>query len=499
MTYYRAFIIVAAALSLVFTSGLSAAAGDLDPTFGGGGKVATDFGRADEVSGVAVQADGKIVAAGYSRDPDSYDSDFVVARYNPNGSLDSGFGSGGEVQTDFGTSSSDAAYAVAVQPDGKIVAGGAAYIPDSSAYTDFALARYNPDGSLDSTFGGTGKVMTNLLRTDFATALAIQPDGKIVAVGLTRESRSPRDFDFAVVRYNPDGTLDAGFSGDGYDITRFSPSYDGAFSVLVQPDGRIVAAGVANGDDPSASQQVLIRYNGDGSLDGGFDGDGIVVGPEPGTSGWSVASQPDGKLLLGGGGLSGGSVTRYNSDGTIDTAFGSNGRAALAREAGVRSVLVQSDGKIVVAGTLYAPTGNDFLVGKLRPDGSPDKNFGEGGQMHTDFGTNSYDVINAAVLQSDRRILVAGSSQSDPQPQSVDFALARYQNPAPCLVPNVRGRKLARAKTSIRKAHCAVGKITRKPSRRVKKGRVLSQSPPAGAEVPSGSKVNLVVGKARRR
>lgn len=495
MTRFRAFIIVAAALSLVFTSGLSAAAGDLDPTFGGGGKVATDFGAADVAGGVAVQADGKIVAAGYSEDPNSNASDFVLARYKADGALDPGFGDAGKVRTAFGASSEDAAFAVAVQPDGKIVAGGGSYTPNPDSSTDFALARFNPDGSLDSTFGGgTGKVLTNLLRTEFATALAIQSDGKIVAAGMTRLPGriSPRDFDFAVVRYNVDGSLDTSFSGDGYDIIRFTASYDAPSSVLVQPDGKIVLAGVLDASDPNTSRQVLVRYNGDGSLDGSFNRTGVVEGQDPGGWASSVALQADGKLVVGGG-----SVTRYNADGADDSSFGENGKAVLAGQAGARIVLVEPDGKLVVAGGFYSPDGGDFLVAKLRSNGSPDTTFGDGGQMHTDFGTNSYDELNAAVLQSDRRIVVAGGAYTGPG--AADFALARYQNPAPCLVPNVRGRKLARAKTSIRKAHCAVGKITRKPSRRVKKGRVLSQSPPAGAEVPSGSKVNLVVGKARRR
>jgi uncharacterized delta-60 repeat protein len=493
MRNLRAMSIIGVALGLLFTSGLSAATGHLDPSFNGDGKVATDFGAADVAGGVAVQADGKIVAAGYSEDLDINASEFVLARYTADGALDPGFGDSGTVRTAFGASSKDAAFAVAVQPDGKIVAGGGALIPGSGASTDFALARYNPDGSLDPTFGGgTGKVLTDLLSTEFVTGLAIEPTGKIIAVGATRSRiprSSPRDFDFAVVRYNADGSLDTSFSRDGYDIIRFSTDYDVPSSVLVQPDGKIVLAGVTDGGDPDGTRQVLVRYNSDGSLDGSFGGTGSVQG-----RGWasSVALQSDGKIVVGGG-----DVARYNADGTVDASFGENGRVVLAAQENANVVLVEKGGKLVVAGGFNSPDGGDFLVAKLRSNGALDRNFGDGGQMHTDFGSNSFDVLNAAVLQRDGRIVVAGGSYTGPG--ASDFALARFQNPASCLVPNVRGQKLGRAKASIRKANCAVGKITRKPSKRAKRGRVLSQSPRAGSELRNGARVNLGVGKSRRR
>jgi uncharacterized delta-60 repeat protein len=151
MRNLRALTVIGVALTLVFASGISAAAGDLDPSFDGDGTAITDFGSDDVANGVATQADGKIVAAGYTRDP-ANGSDFAVARYNRDGSLDSGFGNGGKVQTDFG-GSDDRGSAIAVQADGKIVVAGWALVPDVTFYTDVALARYNPDGSLDSSFG----------------------------------------------------------------------------------------------------------------------------------------------------------------------------------------------------------------------------------------------------------------------------------------------------------------------------------------------------------
>ncbi len=490
----RRFVLAAAVLALVFATGLSAAAGDLDPTFDGDGKAITDLGGTDEPGGVAVQADGKIVAAGFTQNPVTYDVEFALARYNADGSLDSGFGSGGKLHTDFG-GSFDAGQAVAIQADGKIVVAGFASSSSSPTYSDFALARYNPDGSLDSTFGASGKVMTNLQRNETAHALAIQADGKIVAVGRTRAAASGLDYDFAVARYNSNGSLDTSFGGVGYVVTPFTSAYDVANSVLIQPDGKIVAAGVADTSLPSTQDFALARYNPDGSLDGSFDGDGKVQTRDPVAAGaWSVAIQGDGRLVV-----AGGIIARYNADGNLDPSFGSNGKVDLAGNSGAYVVLVQPDRKLVVAGSLYAPQGNDFLVARLLPDGSEDTSFGDSGQVHTDIGTNSYDELHAAILQSDRRIVVAGRTQPNSQSGPVDFALVRYLNPAPCRVPNVRGKKLAVAKASIKKARCTVGKVTRKASKRVKKGRVLSQSPRAGVTVPSGGKVKLVVSKGRRR
>jgi uncharacterized delta-60 repeat protein len=484
--------IAATTLVLVFTGGLSAAAGDLDPTFDGDGKVITDFGGSELAGGVAVQTDGKIVAVGTTQDPVTYATDFALARYNANGSLDPAFGSGGRVRTDFG-GTDDRGFAVAIQADGKIVVAGWAFVPNLTYYTDVALARYNPDGSLDSSFGSGGKVVTNLQRTDFARGLAIQPDGKIVAVGGTRTAPTGFVYDFAVVRYNSDGSLDTTFGGSGYVVTPFSSSHDVAEGVVIQADGKIVAAGVADAGAPETARHALARYNPDGSLDGSFDGDGKVEGA-PRTWASTIALQRDGKLVV-----ATGDVSRYNVNGSRDATFGSNGTVDLEEQVVANVVLVQSNRTLVVAGALYDAQDVDFLVTRLNSDGAVDVTFGEKGRVHTDFGTDSYDEVNAAVLQSDGRVVVGGNTRPTSANVPVDFALARYLNPAPCKVPNVRGKKLALAKASIRRARCSVGKITRKRSRPVKKGRVLSQRPKAGTTAPSGTKVTLVVGKGRRR
>ena len=179
-----------------------------------------------------------------------FTADFTLVRYNTDGSLDTSFGGTGKVTTDFG--SDDSAASVAIQADGKIVAAG------SSANTsdfDFALARYDSDGSLDTSFGGTGKVMTDFMASyDFADSIAIEADGKIVAAGYT----DPPISDFALARYNSDGSLDTSFGGTGKITTDFSRSEAQARSVAIQADGKIVAAGYSG--HPSQHDFTLVRY-----------------------------------------------------------------------------------------------------------------------------------------------------------------------------------------------------------------------------------------------
>jgi len=282
----------AATAVVLFLPAAQAAPGDLDPAFGSGGKVITDFGASDLGHGIAVQSDGKIVVAG---ETNPYSDDFALARYDANGSLDPSFGSGGKVQTDFGFDNGEFAYAVAIQNDGKIVAAGGGFSP--STLTDFALARYNADGSLDASFGGGGKIVTHLQRTEYANGVAIQPDGKIVAVGATRQSTSVDGYDFGVVRYNPNGSLDTTFAGSGFVITPFSSIADSASAVVIQPDGKILVVGFGN-NAPGTGGFALARYNPDGSLDASFDSDGKVLSDFG--AGDGVALQPDGKILVAG-------------------------------------------------------------------------------------------------------------------------------------------------------------------------------------------------------
>ncbi len=282
--------------------------GALDPSFGTGGQVTTDFGGFDSAQAVAVQSDGKIVAAGSSGG-----GDFALARYNADGTLDSTFGSGGKLTTDFG--GFDAASALAIQHDGRIVVTG------RTGSGDFALARYNGDGSLDSTFGSGGKVTTDVGGFDAALGVALQSDGKIVAVG-----GGGSGSDFVVARYSANGSLDSSFGSGGLVTTNLG-GFEAATAVALQTDGKIVATGSTFSS--GFQQFVLTRYNTDGSIDSSFGTDGKVLtdfGLGSGFGG-ALVIQPDGKIVAAGRAGSDFVVARYNTDGSPDASFGSGGRA----------------------------------------------------------------------------------------------------------------------------------------------------------------------------
>jgi uncharacterized delta-60 repeat protein len=472
-------------VALVLSSLATGAAGDLDPSFGNGGKVVTDLGANERALATAIQSDGKIVVAGQDIDGRAY-RDFLVVRYGADGSLDPSFGAGGHVRTDF--EGSDWAEGVLIQPDGKIVAAG-------YAGGRFGVARYNADGSLDGSFGEGGKVRTAVGPggASSAAAVALQADGKIVVAG--EASITSDDSDFALVRYNPDGGLDGGFGAGGKVVTAFTPALDFAFGVAVDADGKITAGGVAGRTSPSFGDAALARYNPDGSLDTSFGAMGKVTAPDSGFV-QGFALQPDGKIVL-----SGHALIRYMRNGSIDTGFGADGRLALTNVV-ARAVAVQADGKIVAAGETFGPN-YDFAVLRFKPNGDPDESFAAGaGMTTTDIGSSSYDFAWSVNFQSDGKIVVAGET-GRAFFDRLDFAVVRFLNPAPppaakCVVPNVRGKTLAAARRMLAKRRCAVGKVKRKASARVKRGRVISQGRRPGARLPNRSKVNLVISRGRQ-
>ena len=234
---------------LVFSGSAQAADGDLDPTFGIGGMVTTDLKRSTDIANaVAVQVDGKLVVVGTSYKQNDYsDEDFVVTRYNTNGTLDNTFGVGGKVRTDF-PGLAAVPSSVVIQTDGKIVVAGGAF-PLFTFLGNFEVVRYNSNGSLDTSFGNGGIVTTTFPEGSYASDVALQPDGKIIAAGTVFVDFIPGESsntDFALARYNPDGTPDATFGNGGQVSTDFVGLEDDAFSVLIQPDGKIVAVGSAN-------------------------------------------------------------------------------------------------------------------------------------------------------------------------------------------------------------------------------------------------------------
>ncbi|MEU2617193.1 calcium-binding protein [Streptomyces sp. NPDC007157] len=301
-------------------------------------------------------------------------------------------------------------------------------------------------GDLDTAFGGTGAILTDLGGEDHANDVAVQPDGKIVSVGAFVDE-SALESDFALTRHNPDGTPDTGFGGDGRVTTPINnlPSNDGfqwseAHAVALQPDGKIVVAGGSWRGYENCCWFTVARYNTDGTLDTGFGGGDGRVFTDFGTpeEAKDVAVQPDGKIVAAGyvGGRA--AVARYNPDGSPDTSFSDDGMVSAdpdpSPESGgdARALVLQSDGKIVVAGEV-GTTRFDFSLIRFDADGSLDSGFGSGGFQRTDFG--DYDTAEALAVQPDGRIVAAGSSGGR-------FALARY-NTNGTLDPSFDGNGLA--------------------------------------------------------
>lgn len=291
-----------------------AAPGDLDTSFGNGGKVTTPFGtNQSQIRAIVIQTDGKIVVAGDTNDGSN--NDFALARYNTDGSLDTSFGTGGKIITPIG-SGTDAAFAVAIQSDGKIVLAGYAH---NGANYDFALARYNTDGTLDPAFGTGGKVTTPFGGgNDYAFAMKIQSDGKIVVAG---RASNGTDDDFALARYNPNGMLDTGFGAGGKVTTPIGSGNDYLTGLALQTDGKIVVGGV---NDGAAQDFALARYNTDGSLDTSFGTGGKVITSIGNNADLAnaVVIQADGKIVAVGDRVNGQrefALARYNSNGSLDS------------------------------------------------------------------------------------------------------------------------------------------------------------------------------------
>ncbi len=391
--------------------------GTLDASFDGDGEQTVDFGNTyDYGYSVAVQADGKVLVGGYSYQGPT-GADLAVARLDTNGSLDASFDVDGKRTIDFGNTY-DYGYSVAVQADGRVLVGGYSGQPGTGA--DFAVARLNTNGSLDTGFDGDGRVTTEFGRPsdDFIAnsgSLAVQADGKIVAVGYSFQSVTGNDF--AVVRYNTDGTLDGGFGTGGTRTIDFGTPSDIGLSVAVQADGKILIGGYSN--QPGTGYDFAVaRLNGDGSLDTTFDGDGkrtISFGNRS-DFGSSVAVQADGKILVGGYSIqpttgADFAVARLNADGSLDISFDGDGKRTIdfgsSNDSG-SSVAVQADGKILVAGfSSQTTTAYDFAVARLNADGSLDTAFDGDGKQTIDFG-NTYDFGFSVGVQADGKVLVGG-------------------------------------------------------------------------------------------
>jgi uncharacterized delta-60 repeat protein len=374
MRAWYAPIFALCALVLVLVPGLAKAApGDLDPSFGRRGKVTTSITGDDEINAMALQEDGKIVVAGYASGPNN--ADLALARYLPDGDLDPSFGDHGILKDDLG--GGDGASAVAIQSDGKIVVAG---ISDHTRVAEsdynFTVLRYEPDGSRDRTFNQTGEISIGFAEGsgDFARALAVQKNGRILVAGWTNAGGAA---DIAVVRLQQTGKLDPSFGNNGMVQINLGPgaSGEGATAMALQRDGKILLAGGSiNGD--SLVGIAVVRLTRRGRLDPTFGNDGVAVfrQPDRGNDGYGLTIQKNGKILVAGESIR--DSSSYDSS---------------------------------------------LMLVRFNSNGTLDTSFGESGVVLTDFGGNASWA--KAVVEFDGKIVAAGYAQDI---NHSDFAVSRY-------------------------------------------------------------------------
>jgi uncharacterized delta-60 repeat protein len=356
---------------------LLSGAGSLDPTFGSGGVVTTAPGTVDGTAyALALESDGKIVAAGDSN------GGFTVARYTPAGALDTSFNKTGDVALTFDRARQSAHLGgVAVDGSGRIVVAG---VSSTVKGLEIALARLNSNGSLDTTFGTKGMVLTAVAGSPAINALVIQPDGKLLVAGWTNIGGYSWSDVAVLARYNANGTLDRSFGQGGVVTAALGAVGTDFWAVALQSDGRIVAGGE---EYPAASNNSLVA------------------------------------------------VARFNPNGSLDTSFGSGGQVTTSiagNYAEVHAVLVQSDGRIVAAGTVLGgtqstPQNNDeAALVRYDASGNLDPSFGTGGITVTPTPESISSTVNAAALQSDGRIITVGEYYDSTSSANAAFEVERY-------------------------------------------------------------------------
>ncbi len=402
-------IFVSLLLTLIHDSTAFANPGDIDTSFGTNGIVISDIGGFDTAIDVVTQDDSKIIVSGTTF---GSSTNFALVRYDSDGTTDSTFGTNGLVVTNLSTS--DVGRELVVQSDGKIIVGGSSEINGNK---DFAVIRYNPDGTLDTNFDSDGIVITPVSgNADEVWGIALQADGKIIAVG-------DSDSQIAVARYNSNGSLDTSFGTNGI----ATPAGGSGQAVKIQSDGKIVVAGRSGG------QFAVIRLDSSGTLDNSFDSDGIAttfMGSGTFVSGWDLDIQADGKIVTSGASFNGSnydiSVIRYNSNGSLDNSFDSDGIFTFDSGNGNdegSAIIIQPNSKIVVGGYSNTGSGEAFTVIRLNSDGTYDTSFSGDGIVVTEEGQRGLGLTT----QDDNKILMTGYS-------SGDYVTARYEgDPVPNL------------------------------------------------------------------
>jgi uncharacterized delta-60 repeat protein len=388
--------------------------GDLDKSFGNGGKVNVGItGYYDVAESMALQQDGKIVVVGYGKESLVSFKGLSMARYLANGEIDIDFGNYGIIHRVTNEVEGEA-NSVAIQKDNKIVVAGYS-ISSNTNSEEITLIRFNDNGNIDNTFGNKGFVVTEISdEKDVGSSVVIQADGKIVVVGTTDHKPTT---DIVLIRYNQNGSLDRSFGIDGKVITDINSGFDIGMSIAIQRDGKLIVSGYTYVGNKFF--MTLLRYDSIGILDPTFGIGGVIVTDINGRRGkMDMVLQDDGKIILVGPSEVENShhftLLRFNSNGSLDESFGNKGvvKTIIGDYSEAESVALDLKGNIIVAGT--TEMGNEqFVVAMYDKGGMLVPEFGLDGIVKTSFIKNSLDRAHSVVIDKDGNIIVAGETTNE--------------------------------------------------------------------------------------
>jgi uncharacterized delta-60 repeat protein len=401
-----------------------AAPGHLDRTFSHDGQQFVDFrGENDFGYAVALQS-GRILIAGITGSRRS--EDLALARLNKSGTINTNFGHHGRVRTDLGGRADEMSNGLAVLSSGKILVAGDS---KTASGEKISVVRYRADGRLDGTFGGgDGKVLVRVSTGDaFGYDLGVQSDGKFIVVGESDPNAASSRF--LLVRFDRSGRVDSTFGSGGIVRTRFGPGHAAAYRIAVLPNDKIVACGWKEEPSGGAFDTALVRYRPGGELDAAFGGDGkvtrrLVAGDDDYCD--ALALRPRGRVLLGEhvrrGGNQNMGFLQYRPDGALDTGFSGDGKQVLdlGGQERLTGLALQRDGRILASGRAGSER---FSVVRLGAGGKLDSTFGNHGVASAPLRGSGGEAFSL-ILQSDGKIVVAGDARDG----SVDFAAARFRS-----------------------------------------------------------------------
>jgi uncharacterized delta-60 repeat protein len=418
-------------MSISFSQGLT-----LDSTFGTNGKVVTSFGSDESnLASLAIQSDGKIVACG------SYYNGTInqiaLSRYLANGNIDTSFGNNGTVLTPVGTYLENESNEVKVLNNGKILVAASNGISLSELDFDFAIVRYNSNGTLDSSFGTNGILLSDFNSvSNQAGSLQIQSDNKFIVAGAINGDAVSVNPNFAIARYNENGAKDTSFGLNGLVSVNFGAvsnnlllSEDRLECMKIQSDGKILAAGFTSNISETTANFGIVRLNSDGSLDSSFGINGRIITSFGGdTVAYSIQILSDGKFIVCGndyndndnnGNLA---IAKYTANGILDTSYGIGGKAVtdFTTMSQIFSSELQNDDKLIVSGVALNTTA-DFVLFRFMANGSLDTSFGIGGRQTIDFGDD--EGAMTSITQADGKIILGGGTYNG---ISADFTLLRF-------------------------------------------------------------------------